>query len=86
MTVSEMAKEGFYMVKSILHHHYRQDWQLLTLWEGVGMEEATWEPFSDFVLPKRRLNYGLVQYLSQNNLGELLRPAETPASRKKPKN
>ena len=50
MTVKEMAKEGFYMVKSVLRHRYRQGLQFLTLWGGLGVEEATWEPFSAFAL------------------------------------
>ena len=48
------------------------------------MEEATWEPFSAFVLLEGRLKSVPVDYLSQNNLGELLRLAETLASQKKP--
>ena len=47
--------------------------------------EATWEPFSAFVLPDGRLNSVLVDCLSQNNLGELLRLAETLASQRKPR-
>ena len=54
-----------------------------TLWEGFRVEEATWEPFSAFVLPEECLNSVLVDYLSQNNLGELLRLAETLASKTK---
>ena len=34
----EMAKEGFYLVKSVLRHGYRQGWCFLTLWEGFGVE------------------------------------------------
>ena len=83
MNAEEMAKEGFYLVKSVIRHRYRQGWRVLTLWEGFGVEEATWEPFSAFVLPEGRLNFVLVDYLSQNNLGELLRLAETLASQKK---
>ena len=81
----EMAKEGFYLGKSVIRHHYRQGWRFLTLWEGFGVEEATWEPFSAFVLPEGRLNYVLVDYVSQYNLGELLRLAETLASHTKPR-
>ena len=73
MNAEEMAKEGF----------YRQGWRFFTLWEGFGVEETTWEPFSAFVLPEGRLNSVLVDYLSQNNLGELLRLAETLASKTK---
>ena len=86
MNAEEMAKEGFYLVKSVIRHRYLQGWRFLTLWEGFGVEEATWEPFSAFVLPEGRLNSVLVDYLSQNNLEELLRLAETLASQKKTRN
>ena len=85
MNAEEMAKEGFYLVKSVIGHHYREWWRFLTLWEGFGVEEATWEPFSAFALPEGRLNSALVDYLSQNSLGELLRLAETLASQKEPR-
>ena len=81
----EIAKENFYLVKSVIRHRYRQGWRFPTLWEGFGVGEATWEPFSAFVLPEGRLNSVLVDYLSRNNLGELLRLAETLASQKKPR-
>ena len=35
-----MAKEGFYLVKSVLRHYCCQDWHFLTLWEGYGMDET----------------------------------------------
>ena len=60
MNAEEMAKEGFYPVKSALHHRYRQDWRFLTLWEGFGVKEASWEPFTAFLLPEGRLNSVLV--------------------------
>ena len=37
------------------------------------------------MLPEGRLNSVLVDYLSQNNLGELLRLAEALASQKQPR-
>ena len=83
MNAEEMAKEGFYLVTPVLRHRYRRGWRLLTLWEGFGVEEATWEPFPVFVVPEGRLNSVLVDYVSQNNLGELLRLAETLASKTK---
>ena len=85
MNAEEMAKEGHYLVKSVIRHRYRQGWRFLTLWKAFGVEEATWEPFSALVLPEGRLNSVLVDYLSQNNLGELLRLAETLTSQKKPR-
>ena len=83
MNADEMAKEGFYLVKSVLCHRYGQGRRFLTLWEEFGVEEATSKPFSAFVLPEGRLSSVLVDYLSQNNLGELLRLAETLASKTK---
>ena len=83
MNAQEMAKEGFCFVKSVLRHRYCQGWRFLNLWEVFGVEEAAWEPFSAFVLPEGRLNSVLVNYVSQNNLGDLLRLAETPASKTK---
>ena len=85
MNAEEMAHEGFYLVKSFIRHRYRQGRRFLTLWEGFGVEEATWEPFSAFVLPEGHLNSVLVDYLSQNSLGELLRLADTLASQNEPR-
>ena len=31
MNAEEMAEEGFYLVKSVIRHHYRQGWRVLTL-------------------------------------------------------
>ena len=68
MNAEEMAKEGFYLVKSVLRHRYRQGWHFLTLWEGFGVKEATWEPFSAFVLPEGRLSSVLVHYFPRTTL------------------
>ena len=35
MNAEEMAKEGFYLVKSVIQHRYCQGWLFLTLWEVV---------------------------------------------------
>ena len=32
MNAEEMAKEGFYLVKSVMRHLHRQEWRFLTLW------------------------------------------------------
>ena len=48
MNAEEMAKEGFYLVKSVIRHRHRQGWRFLTLWEGFGVEEATWKAFFFF--------------------------------------
>ena len=85
MKAEETDKEGFYLGKYILPHHYRQGLRFLALCEGVGVDEATWKPFSAFVPPERRQNSALVDDLSWDNLGDLLRLAEMLASKKKPK-
>ena len=64
MNKEEMAKEGFYLVKLVIRHRYRQGWRFPTLWKGFGVEEATWEPLPAFVLPEGCLNSVLVDYLS----------------------
>ena len=76
-----MAKESFYLVKSVLRHCYCQGWRFLTLWEGYGMDEATWDACSAFLLPDGCLNFVVVEFLSQNNLGELLRLAKLLAEK-----
>ena len=48
------------------------------------MQQATWERFSALLLREGRLNSVLGDYVFKNNLGELLRLAETLASQKKP--
>ena len=41
MNAEDMAKEGFYLMKWVIRHRYRQGWRFLTLWEGFRVEEAT---------------------------------------------
>ena len=72
-------------MKLVIRHNYGQGCRFLTLWERFGVGEATWEPFSAFVLPEGRLNSVLVDHVSQNNLEELLRLAETLAPQRKPR-
>ena len=84
MNAEEMAKEG-HMVNSAIPQRYRQGWRFFTLCEGFGIEEATREPPSAFLRSEGRQNSVVVVYLSQNNLGELPRLAETLASQKKPR-
>ena len=44
MNAEEMAKEGLYLVKSVIGHRYCKNWRFLTLLTGFGVEEAAWEP------------------------------------------
>ena len=47
----EMAVDVYYVVAGIARHEYKQGWRFLTLWEGYGLSEATWEPMSAFIQP-----------------------------------
>jgi len=55
-----------------------------TFWQYL-LTSAGGERVSAFALPDGRLNSVLVDYLSQNNLSELLSLAETLAQQKQPK-
>ena len=46
MTADEMAVDGYYVVAGIAHHEYIQGRKFLTLSDGYGLSEATWEPMS----------------------------------------
>ena len=55
----------------------------LTLWDGYGLPEATWEPMSAFIQPDRSINPILRSYLVEQNKGQLLTRAETLSQRRK---
>ena len=54
MTAKEMAVHGYYVVAGIARHEYKQGWKFLTLWDGYGLSEASWEPMSAFIQPDDR--------------------------------
>ena len=70
------------MVASIACHEYKQGWKFLTLWDGYGLSEATWEPMSAFIQPDGSINPIFCSYLVENNEGQLLIRAETLSQRK----
>ena len=83
MTADEMAVDGYYMVACIARHEYKQGWKFLTLWDGDGLSEATWEPMSAFIEPDGSIKPIFRSYLVENNEGQLLTRAETLSQRKK---
>ena len=83
MTADEMAVDGYYPVAGIARHEYKQGWKFLTLWDGYGLSEATWEPTSAFIQPDGRINPIFRSYLVKNNEGQLLTRAETLSQRKR---
>ena len=83
MTAEEMAVDGYYVVAGFARHEYKQGWKFLTLWDGYGLSEATWEPMSAFIQPDGSINPIFCSYLVENNEGQLLTRAETMSQRKK---
>ena len=83
MIADEMAVDGYYVVAGIARHEYKQGWKFLTLWDGYGLSEATWEPMSAFIQPDGSINPIFRTYLVENNEGQLLTRAETMSQRRK---
>ena len=44
MTAEETTVDTYYVVAGIVRHTYEQGTNLLTLCEGYGVSEATWQP------------------------------------------
>ena len=83
MTADGMAVNGYYVVAGIACHDHKQGWKFLTLWDGYGLSETTWEPMSAFIQPDGSINPIFCAFLVENNEGQLLTRAETLSQRKK---
>ena len=82
-TADEMAVVGYYVIAGIARHEYKQGWKFLTVSDGYGLSEATWEPMSAFTQPDGSIKPISRSYRVENNEGQLLTRAETRSQRKK---
>ena len=83
MTADEMAVDDYYVVAGIARQEYKQGWKFLTLWDGFGLSETTWEPMFAFIQPDGSINPIFCSHPIENNEGQLLSRAETLSRRKK---
>ena len=83
MIADEMAVDGYYVAAGIPRHEYKQSWKFITLWDGYGFFEATWEPMFAFIRPDGSIHPIFRSHLLENNEGQLLTRAETLSQRKK---
>ena len=83
MTANGMAVDGYYVVAGTARHEGKHGSKFLTLWDGYGLSEATWEPMSAFIQPDGSINPIFCSYLVEKNEGQLLTRAETLSERKK---
>ena len=60
------------MVACIACHEYKQGWKFLTLLDGYGLSEATWEPIYAFIQPDGSIDPIFCSYLVENDEGQLL--------------
>ena len=67
MSADDMAVDGYYVVAGIAGHKYKQGWKFLTLWDGYGLSEATWEPMCAFIQPDGSIHPIFRSYLVENS-------------------
>ena len=76
MDAKEMKAKGFYKVEAILRSKYRHGWRFLVKWEGYAMAEATWEPYTAFILDQGNVSSVFRDYCHANDLQKVLKLAE----------
>ena len=81
MDAKEMKAKGFYKVEAILRSKYRHGWRFLVKWEGYSMAEATWEPYTAFILDQGNVSSVFRDYCHANELQKVLKLAKTKSKK-----
>ena len=68
MDAKEMKAKSFYKVEAILRSKYRHGWRFLVKWEGYSMAEATWEPYTAFIVDQGE--FGILGLLPRQRIAE----------------
>ena len=76
MDTKEMKAKSFYKVEAFLRSKYRHGWRFLVKWEGYSMAEATWEPYTAFILDQRKVSSVFRDYCNANELHRVPQLAE----------
>ena len=63
MTAHETAVDGYYLVTVFAHQEYKKGWKFLTLCDGYGLSETTWEPLSAYFQSDGTSNPIICSYL-----------------------
>ena len=63
-------------MEAILLSKYRHGWRFLVKWEGYSMAEATWEPYTAFILDQGTMSTVFWDYCNPNELQKVLKIAE----------
>ena len=75
MNTQEMKAKRFYKVKAVLRSMYLHGWRFPAKWEGCCLVEATWEPYTVFILDKGNVNSVFRDYYTANDLQKSTPPA-----------
>ena len=76
MDAKEMKAKGFYKVEAIMRSKYRHVWRFLVKWEGYSVAEATWEPYTVFILNHGNVSAVFWNYCHANESQKVLKLAE----------
>ena len=85
LMAKEMAVDGYYAVAGMARPDHKPGSKVLTLWDGQGLFEATWEPISAFMQPHGGIHPIFRSYLVDNNEAQLINQVMTLSERKKKK-